>query len=66
MVTDQFRRLMVQLPEPASSPVRWGIAINCLAHEMAAIAELGLGPSEFDAHVAELVEFVVTGLGGDQ
>jgi AcrR family transcriptional regulator len=66
MVIDQFRRLMVQLPEPASSPVRWGIAINCLVHEMAAIAELELGTSDFDAHVAELVDFVVTGLGGDR
>ena len=64
MVIDQFRRLMGQLPEPASSPLRWGIAINCLVHELAAIAEQKLPATDFESHTAGLVDFVVSGLHG--
>lgn len=63
-VMHQFRRLISQLPGPASSSIRWGIAIDCLVHELALVAELNLPPADFDAHVAELVDFVVSGLAG--
>jgi hypothetical protein len=52
------------LPAPACSSIRWGIAIDCLVHELASIAELQLSAKAFDAHTSELVSFVVSGLAG--
>jgi AcrR family transcriptional regulator len=63
-VTDQFRRLYSRLPGAASSPLRWGIAIDCLIHELAAIAELQLRGAEFDEYTSALEDFVASGLSG--
>ncbi len=63
-LTEQFRRLYSRLPGPASSPLRWGIAMDCLVHELAAAAELELPPERFEEHVAELVDFVASGVSG--
>ncbi len=63
-LTDQFRRLYSRLPGPAASPLRWGIAIDCLIHELAAIADLRLGAAAFAEHVDTLLDFVISGLRG--
>lgn len=65
-VTEQFRRLYSRLPGAASSPLRWAIAIDCLIHELAAIAERHLTSAEFDEDITALVDFVASGLSGSR